>query len=42
MTRKEDERLIRGRGLFVDDVQRPGMVRGAVCAAPARTPGSWA
>src|SRR6201994_2252092 len=34
MTRKEDERLIRGRGLFVDDVQRPGMVHGAVLRSP--------
>src|SRR6201986_538364 len=34
MTRKEDERLIRGRGVFVDDVQRPGMVHGAVLRSP--------
>ena len=34
MTRKEDERLIRGRGLFVDDVQRPGMVHGAILRSP--------
>ena len=34
MTRKEDERLIRGRGLFVDDVQRPGMVHGAMLRSP--------
>jgi aerobic carbon-monoxide dehydrogenase large subunit len=34
MTRKEDARLIRGRGLFVDDVQRPGMVHGAVLRSP--------
>jgi carbon-monoxide dehydrogenase large subunit len=34
MTRKEDERLIRGRGVFVDDIQRPGMVHGAVLRSP--------
>jgi carbon-monoxide dehydrogenase large subunit len=34
MTRKEDERLIRGRGVFVDDVQRPGMVHGAILRSP--------
>jgi aerobic carbon-monoxide dehydrogenase large subunit len=34
MTRKEDERLIRGRGVFVDDLQRPGMVHGAVLRSP--------
>ena len=34
MTRKEDERFIRGRGVFVDDVQRPGMVHGAVLRSP--------
>ncbi|MGZ4350183.1 MAG: aerobic carbon-monoxide dehydrogenase large subunit [Solirubrobacteraceae bacterium] len=34
MTRKEDERLIRGRGQFVDDVQRPGMVHGAILRSP--------
>jgi carbon-monoxide dehydrogenase large subunit len=34
MTRKEDERLIRGRGVFVDDVQRPGMVHGALLRSP--------
>jgi aerobic carbon-monoxide dehydrogenase large subunit len=34
MTRKEDERLIRGRGVFVDDLQRPGMVHGAMLRSP--------
>ena len=34
LTRKEDARLIRGRGVFVDDVQRPGMVHGAVLRSP--------
>ena len=30
MLRKEDQRFIRGRGYFVDDVQLPGMLYGAV------------
>jgi len=34
MARKEDERLIRGRGVFVDDVQRRGMVHGAILRSP--------
>jgi aerobic carbon-monoxide dehydrogenase large subunit len=34
MTRKEDERFIRGRGVFVDDMQRPGMVHGAMLRSP--------
>ena len=34
MTRKEDERFIRGRGVFVDDVQRPGMAHGAMLRSP--------
>ncbi len=34
MTRKEDGRLIRGRGVFVDDIQRPGMLHGAVLRSP--------
>ena len=34
MTRKEDARLIRGRGVFVDDIQRPGMLHGAVLRSP--------
>ena len=32
--RKEDQRFIRGRGTFVDDVQRPGMLYGAVLRSP--------
>ena len=32
--RKEDQRFIRGRGTFVDDVQRPGMLHGAVLRSP--------
>jgi aerobic carbon-monoxide dehydrogenase large subunit len=34
LTRKEDERFIRGRGVFVDDVQRLGMVHGAMLRSP--------
>jgi carbon-monoxide dehydrogenase large subunit len=32
--RKEDARFIRGRGLFVDDIQLPGMLHGAVLRSP--------
>jgi aerobic carbon-monoxide dehydrogenase large subunit len=34
MERKEDERLIRGQGRFVDDVQLPGMLHGALLRSP--------
>jgi carbon-monoxide dehydrogenase large subunit len=34
MLRKEDARFIRGRGRFVDDVQLPGMLHGAVLRSP--------
>jgi carbon-monoxide dehydrogenase large subunit len=34
MTRKEDARFIRGRGTYVDDVQLPGMLHGAVLRSP--------
>ena len=34
MLRKEDPRLIRGRGRFVDDVQLPGMLHLAILRAP--------
>jgi carbon-monoxide dehydrogenase large subunit len=34
MTRKEDERLIRGQGRFVDDMQLPGMLHGAILRSP--------
>src|SRR6266851_5339291 len=34
MLRKEDQRFIRGRGTYVDDVQRPGMLYGAVLRSP--------
>jgi aerobic carbon-monoxide dehydrogenase large subunit len=32
--RKEDARLIRGRGTFVDDIVRPGMLHGAILRSP--------
>jgi aerobic carbon-monoxide dehydrogenase large subunit len=32
--RKEDARFIRGRGLFVDDIQLPGMLYGAILRSP--------
>ena len=34
LTRKEDERFIRGQGHYVDDVQLPGMLHGAVLRSP--------
>jgi aerobic carbon-monoxide dehydrogenase large subunit len=34
MRRKEDARFIRGRGTFIDDVRRPGMLHGAVLRSP--------
>ena len=34
MLRKEDQRFIRGRGTYVDDVQLPGMLYGAVLRSP--------
>jgi len=33
-SRKEDARFIRGRGTFVDDVQLPGMLHGAILRSP--------
>src|SRR5271170_821790 len=32
--RKEDQRFVRGKGLYVDDVQLPGMLHGAVLRSP--------
>ena len=32
--RKEDARLIRGRGTFIDDISLPGMLHGAVLRSP--------
>ena len=40
LPRKEDARFIRGKGRFVDDIQLPGMLYGAVLRSPWRTPGS--
>jgi carbon-monoxide dehydrogenase large subunit len=34
MARKEDARFIRGHGLYIDDVQLPGMLHGAVLRSP--------
>jgi aerobic carbon-monoxide dehydrogenase large subunit len=34
LTRKEDARFIRGQGTYVDDVQLPGMLHGAVLRSP--------
>src|SRR2546423_15354258 len=34
MLRKEDARFLRGRGRFLDDVQLPGMLFGAVLRSP--------
>ena len=34
LTRKEDDRLIRGQGRFVDDVTLPGMLHGALLRSP--------
>ncbi|MGZ4594031.1 MAG: molybdopterin cofactor-binding domain-containing protein, partial [Actinomycetes bacterium] len=34
MLRKEDARFLRGRGTYVDDVQLPGMLHGAVLRSP--------
>jgi carbon-monoxide dehydrogenase large subunit len=34
LTRKEDARFIRGRGRFVDDVQLPRMLHGAILRSP--------
>jgi carbon-monoxide dehydrogenase large subunit len=34
MTRKEDARFVRGRGLFVDDVRLPGMLHSAILRSP--------
>ena len=34
LPRKEDARFIRGRGTFVDDIQLPGMLYGAILRSP--------
>src|SRR3954452_20978642 len=34
LPRKEDARFIRGRGTYVDDIRRPGMLHGAILRSP--------
>src|SRR3954468_13284691 len=34
LKRKEDERFIRGKGKYLDDIELPGMVHGAVLRSP--------
>ena len=34
MLRKEDQRFVRGQGRFVDDINLPGMLHGAVLRSP--------
>ena len=34
LKRKEDARFIRGQGTYVDDVQLPGMLHGAILRSP--------
>ena len=34
LTRKEDARFIRGQGRFVDDIQLPGTLHGAILRSP--------
>ena len=34
MLRKEDRRLVRGRGRFTDDLQMPGMLHLAILRSP--------
>ena len=34
LKRKEDERFIRGKGTYLDDIELPGMVHGAVLRSP--------
>ncbi len=34
LRRKEDERFIRGQGRYVDDLQLPGMLHGAMLRSP--------
>ena len=40
LKRKEDARLVRGKGKFVDDIKMLGMLHLALCARPMRTPRS--
>ena len=34
LKRKEDERFIRGKGTYLDDIRLPGMVHGAILRSP--------
>ena len=34
LARKEDARLIRGQGTFIDDITLPGMLHGAILRSP--------
>src|SRR5690606_40135703 len=34
MLRKEDARFLRGRGRYLDDIQLPGMLHGAILRSP--------
>ena len=34
LRRKEDARFVRGQGTFVDDIQLPGMLHGAILRSP--------
>ena len=34
MLRKEDARFIRGQGTYIDDLQMPGMLFGAIVRSP--------
>ena len=38
--RKEDDRFIRGRGNYLDDIVLPGMLHMAINRSPLPTPGS--
>ena len=38
--RVEDNRFIRGKGNYVDDVVLPGMLHMEILRSPSRTPGS--
>ena len=40
MLRKEDARFLRGQGNYLDDIQLPGMLHGAILRSPSRTPAS--
>ena len=37
MLRKEDARFLRGKGNYVDDLDLPGMLHGAILRSPSHT-----